>query len=57
MTVTVPTNLETTLLFQRVIDVALCPSKASAAVKKHKSLIPKKGDSQAKPTSKTILAH
>ena len=56
MTVTVPTNLETMSLFQNFIDVALCPSKASAAVKNHKSPIFNKGDIPAKTVSKTLLA-
>lgn len=56
MTVPVPTNVETMSVFQHFIDVALCPSKASAAVKKHQSPIFNKGDFQAKTISKTILA-
>lgn len=48
MTVAVTTNLETVSLFQHFIDVALCPSKASAAVKNPYSSIFNKGDTQAK---------
>lgn len=56
MTVTVSTNLETMSLFQHFSDIALCPSKASAAVKKHKSPIFNKGDIQAETISKTTSA-
>lgn len=55
MTVTVPTNLKTMSLFQHFIDVALCPSKASAAVQNHKSLyLTTETDKQK--LSKTTLA-
>lgn len=46
MTVVVTTNLDTVSLFQHFIDVALCPSKASAAVKKPYSSIFNKEDTQ-----------
>lgn len=56
MTAAVTTNLETASLFQHFIDVALCPSEASAAVKNPYSSIFNKGDTQEKKLlSKIIL--
>lgn len=48
MTVAVTTNLESVSLFQHFIDVALCPSKASTAVKNPYSSTFNKGDTQEK---------